>query len=173
MTPDLLARLQDDATVDAASEEWDAACAAYEDHFRAIQPGLPQAAGLVARGLHLHDAAVLAIAVNRKRTAVRIYLRLDEPGGRMIVLRYSGLRAFDLVDHPPLADSGKPLGSWLYSEFDVAEADGQWVATHAILFSGGKELRLSFRDLHVGRIEQFIDPARAVGSAGGIGLPAT
>ncbi len=150
MTPDLLARFRsdDDRVSAAASKDWDAACAAYTERLHSLHDRLPRGVRTITRRYCLHDAQVLTMAVDAKRS-FSILVQLDDPEGKVIELKYQltarGIRFFQ---HPPLADDGRPLQWWLYDEIDVDKAARKTPAfVHSILFTGGWELQVFFHKL--------------------------
>src|SRR5947199_51046 len=80
MTPELLARSGslEDEVADAASAEWDAACAQYRKHLKEIRTSLPRAVWRLWRRFNLHDAKVLTMAVG-ETPHLSIFLQVDKP----------------------------------------------------------------------------------------------
>jgi hypothetical protein len=156
MTPDLLGRLQDENTVDATSEEWDKALAAYKKRLLSIRKKLPPGARTLSRRYDPHDAEVLVAAINKEHPVAVILLRLDEPGNRIILLDYHLLKKPEVVKHPSLGEFGRPWQKWLYDEFDTVEENGVNYFSHSILLSGGQELKLSFLDMDCKPIEVML-----------------
>jgi len=164
MTPELLARAQDEKTVDAASDEWEKALERYTEHLRAIWPKLPRSARRLARRVNLHDAVTLLVGIKEASTKAMILLHLDEPGDQTFVILYDLLKKMEWFDHSSLTKtaSGGDHPLWLYDEFDVVEENDIKYFTHSILFSNGWELKLSFRGMYGGRIKQFLNQVRAL-----------
>lgn len=168
MTPDLLVRLQDDSAVDAASEEWEKNIAAYTEHLRAIRKDLPRGVRRLTGRLCLHDAEVLAIGLDKQRPLVVIVLKLDEPAGEIVMLQYVLLKKPEVVSHRSLEQFGRPWRRWLYDEFDAVEENGVRFFRHAVLFSGGQEMRLSFLDARRQVVQNYPDQLLSgLGAEGG------
>lgn len=168
MTPDLLARLRSPevAAAEAALAEWQEACDRYNRHVEDIQAGLPPAARkLLSPRLNLHDARVLALAVD-EAPLLSIYVELDrprKPGDRYLELRYrlAGDRGavLKLTRHSALEGDGKALGWWLYDELEVLREGETTTFAHSILFTGGVELRVLFFSLSCRRVQQLLLPS--------------
>lgn len=161
-TPDLLGRFgsPDEDIANAASEEWDQVHAAYQNHLRAIRSALPRAARSLLRHFCLHDARVLTLAtLQGDPPTFSIFLGLAAPRDEGVQLTYRLVNRPKLLRHPPLAEDGTPL-EWLYDEFDLQQAKPARAFTHAILLTGGWELRLTFRDLKLARYQKVLAPAK-------------
>lgn len=162
-TPDLLARFgsMDDAVADAAHQEWEEVNAKYLEHLREIRPKLPRAAKSLLRHHCLHDAKLLALGIRRDGLAISMFLELDAPHDRAISLSYDLTKRAELLKHPALSEPGTPL-EWLYDEFNiVTKRRGRPLFTHSILFTGGRELRLTFRSLRLTAFEKVVMPTTA------------
>lgn len=169
MTADLLARCrsEDDAVAEAAAEQWDLACEAYNEHVERISSDLPSGARKLLRKFSLHDAKVLTAAVDES-PHFSIFLETEapaDPKDRYLELRYrlagglkNGLR---VTMHKALESDGRPLRRWLYDEFDLFSPETAVAYVHSILFSGGCELQLTFSSLAVRRL-RFLVPMRRV-----------
>jgi hypothetical protein len=163
MTPELLARAQDENTVDAASEEWDKALDAYTKHLKSVWKKLPRPVRHLAKRANLHDAEVFFVGTKRGGFSALVLLELDKPGDRIFILQYDLIKAMEWSEHSSVSKLGRagnrPL--WLYDEFDmVQEESGFRYYTHSILFSDGHELKLSFRKVFGGHVSQLINLVR-------------
>jgi hypothetical protein len=156
MTPDLLARLQYETTVDSATEQWMTAIAEYEKRLRTIRKHLPRGARALAFRQDPHDGQVLMVGFSGDGATAIIVLKLDEAGNRRLVLEYDLLKKPEWSHHPELADFGGSIPLWLYDEFDAVEEHDMRFFIHSILFSNGRELRLSFKRMRCKTIEQYL-----------------
>src|SRR5262245_53775489 len=148
-TPDLLVRYgsTDDAVADAAHQEWEKVHQDYLEHLRVIRPKLPRAVKSFFRNFCLHDAKLLTLGIREGGLALSLLLELDTPSDKGVLLTYALTKRPQLIRHPLLSEQGTPI-DWLYDEFDIAKEKAPRVFTHSILFTGGRELRLTFRNLH-------------------------
>ena len=146
-TRDLYERGQstDDDIVDAAEDEWEIANQRYEEHLRAIEPGLPPHVRAF-NDLLLHDAQVELIA--RQGSRLMITLHKDIPPRDLVMLTY------ELIGEPTLEAFARDLRDWSgtaqfnFDEFDVVQCAGETVYNQEIVFNNGWLLRLRFRDVH-------------------------
>jgi hypothetical protein len=166
MTADLVAKLQDENMPDAAAEEWERAIDAYRRHLRSIWDDLPSGAKTLFRRYCPHDVRVLDIAVYGKHPIVLIFLRLDEPYNKDVLLQYVLVKNLEIYNHPSLDKLGEPWQEWDYDEFDAVEENGNSYFTHSILFSGGRELKISFKDLRCRPIRKFFRPMQRANGTG-------
>jgi hypothetical protein len=159
-TPDLLFRFgsEDDATADAANEEWERANDKYLQRLQKIRHLLPRGARSLLRNHCLHDARVVMLGVPEGHRVISLLLELDTPRDQGLLLRYDLQKPPALLKHAELAEIGTPL-EWLYDEFDVAKPVQRPVFTHSILFTGGRELRLTFRNLLLTPFAKVLVPA--------------
>jgi hypothetical protein len=165
-TPALLVRFgsTNDATADAAQDEWERAHAAYLNHLKAIRPQLPRSVRGLLRRYYLHDAKVLTMAID-ETPCFSLFLQLSNPANvldRYIELTYRlsgrikpGLR---VIRHVSQAGEGKPFGWWLYDEIDVLKGGPVATLTHSILFTAGCELQLHFSGFRSRRLRQLMFP---------------
>jgi hypothetical protein len=168
MTPDLLARTrsQDFDLAEPALTEWESACARYNEHVAKIRASLPPAARkLLSPQYNLHDARVLAIALD-EAPLLSILVERDTPGkplDRFLELRYrlagGASGGLALTKHAALVADGKPFGWWLYDEFDVVREGQITTLAHSILLTGGVELRVLFFGLHCRRVQKLLFPS--------------
>jgi hypothetical protein len=170
MTPELLAHSQsrDDDEAETAMAEWEAAADKYKKRLETIKSRFKPSVKSLLRHYTLHDAKVLAIAVD-ETPIYSILLELDTPDkhGKYIELEYRLIGSFEVsiepTRHPILKGHGKPFGKWLYDEFDVLQLvlpdkTKVDVFEHSILFSGGFEVRLLFSNLYFRRIRKLLLP---------------
>lgn len=159
-TPSLLLRFgsTDDDVADAAQDEWEKANQKYLKHLEAIRPRLPRGARSLLRNFCLHDARLLALGLGADHLQLSFVLELDPPRDRGILLTYDLSRRPELLTHPELSEPGTPL-EWLYDEFDLARRKAQPTALHSILFTGGRELCLTFRTLWVLAFDKVLAPS--------------
>lgn len=179
MTSDLLARIRspETAVAEAALAEWQESCDRYNRHVEDIQAGLPRAARkLLSPRFNLHDARVVTLAVD-EAPLLSIYVERDNPshpGDRYLELRYrlAGDRgaALKLTKHAALAADGRPLGWWLYDEFEVVREGQITTFAHSILFTGGIELKVLFFSLGCQRVQGLLLPSTALSEEAVSGL---
>jgi hypothetical protein len=155
MTPELVLRFRslDDDIADAAESEWRSNCKAYRAELKAIYPNLPPTLQRLVRKDHLHDArllAVRAIEAEERPASLSLLLALDNMD-TVLELSYQNYSHLMSVNHPHFDITGVPL-VWLYDELSASEP-GTW--THSILFTGGRELQLTFGNL---RTRRFVVP---------------
>jgi hypothetical protein len=171
-TPDRLARFRspDDAVADAASAEWEQACEAYAARVQEIRSSLTPAVRRLLRRYALHDAKVLTLAADESHR-FSIFLELESPArpaDKFLELRYrlvGGARqGYEWQTHPVLAGDGPPLGWWMYDEVDVDRGPIP-AMTHSILFTGGKELQLTFFALSCRHLDFLFPSANGEGTA--------
>jgi hypothetical protein len=172
-TPDLYARLQvfDDASMNEADAEWEAASTKYEAHLQAqgdaVRPLVDKFQGVL-----LHDAQVLSIA--RRGDRFSIVLRKDIPPQDLVTLTYT-LASEPFVDKAAVPPERRAAGMWFeYDEFDVIHRGDNPTFEHAILFSNGWEIRLRFHDLQVSLAEPvYLTPFVAESAVAGARLTRT
>lgn len=169
MTPELLARFRsdDDRVADAATEEWDRACAAYRDHLALILPDLPPAAHwLSSPTLCLHDARVVSFQVGEGRPVALAVVEPDHPRGKTFGLQYFLVPPFiEEQHHPALSGDGPPGRFWLYDEFEVITDEPYPTLRHSILLTGGLEVRLYFNTLDGFQVRKLL-PVEGVARPG-------
>jgi hypothetical protein len=161
-TPALLAecRSLDPDVAESAAVKWQGRAGAYRKRLQEIKHRLPLGVRKLMRSLTLHDAELLTINHAEVRGRARFFLsfRLADGDGRAgVQLRYDLVKPLKVVLHDS-GVSGDPHLFALYDEFDVA-ADG--TVTHAILMTGGVELRVRFTNLLVTRFTQVVAPGLA------------
>ena len=157
MTPDLIARSQsaDDRVAEDVLAEWDRACRQYNEHLQAIGPQLTESVRYFLDSFCLHDARVLGrgrtLGAKQEDRLFSILLELDQPRDRWLLLEYQLVGEPTFIRHEELSDGKGPL-VWLYDEISVADAAAP-TFLHTILFTGGRELQLTFSNL---RLERFL-----------------
>jgi hypothetical protein len=158
-TPDLLARFgsADDATADAAHREWEQADGKYRKRLDRIRAKLPPAARELTRRFCLHDARLLTLGVRDDYRSLFLFLSLDTPDGEGLLLEYDLVKRPQILKHPSLSEPGTPL-EWLYDEFGVGRGRGHPTFKHSILFTGGRELDLTFRGLRLRLFKKVLVP---------------
>jgi hypothetical protein len=159
----------DDAVLDAAEDEWEAALRRYEQHLQAIEPSLP--AHLRAfNHLLLHDAMLQSIA--RQGDRLLLILHKDIPPRDLVILNYEldGEPVWEPFVLQPGGWSG--MTEFNFDEFDVVQEAGRTLYTQEIVFGNGWLLRLRFRDVQV-TMAQPIYPAPVGGSVPAFALPRT
>jgi hypothetical protein len=175
-TPQLFVDLNsdDEAVVERAEQQWEAARKEYREHFRRIEERLPQALVKLCRMVSLHDSRV-----ERSASPAWVVYESGQRGQRSQAIVSVRLERadFDLfyLDPPEPTRLTRPVDSvvfheenvlWLYDE--VYSLQGG-VFSHEILFSNGNILRVTFRDFwYVER--PIIDAPLSVGAIGGGGL---
>jgi hypothetical protein len=156
MTPDLLARIRsnEDSVAEAAADEWDRQGEKYREYLEELRSTteLPRGVRRLVKRDRLHDAKVLAFAVDRGN-CLSIILELAhgvDKEKRHLELRYrlagSPGQGREFIEHPSLRGDGKPFGWWLYDEVGVTEGPIK-AFTHSVLLTGGWEVRLTFSSL--------------------------
>jgi hypothetical protein len=158
-TPDLLLRFGslDDAIAHAAQEEWEEVNRKYLDHLEKIRPKLPRGVRSLLRNFCLHDAGLLALGLQQDHRELFLVLAFDGPDKRGLMLTYDLTSRPELIRHPSLSEEGTPI-EWLYDELEVVKGGKQPVFAHSILFTGGRELRLTFRNLRLAVFERVLAP---------------
>jgi hypothetical protein len=121
-----------------------------------IRPDLSESVQSLLDDYCLHDARVLAFG--RSKRQFSILLRLDTPRSAGLFLTYELVSGPVAIAHPKLAASGKPWEWVLYDEIDHVRTKKTGPYSHAILFTGGKELQLSFSDVKLTRYEPILSP---------------
>jgi hypothetical protein len=159
LTPELVARSrsEDETIAEAAGADWERACEEYNQRVDALRPKLPKGVRTLLDRLYLHDARVLALAVE-EAPVFSIFLQLDNPPKKLVELKYSLAAPPKLLRHTSLAGDGKPLQWWLYDEIDVLEEGPVSVIKHSILLTGGWELQLLFSNLRCKRLRRIVLP---------------
>lgn len=171
MTPELLVRVRslNDDVAEAARDEWQKQCEAYNHHLKDVQKDFSPAARRLMR-FNFHDAKVRGMAAD-EAPHFSFFLELPDPsqpgGKKNFEIRYRlvvGVAAgFEVLRHKELREDGVPLRWWLYDEWDIS--DGKIRAmTHSILFSGGWEIRLAFYSVSCRRLDFLSLPADEEGS---------
>jgi len=157
MTYELLVRTQseDEAIAEAAFDEWEKACAAYNHHVEAIRAKLPKSVQVLLDHYNLHDAKVIMAGVDSTEDtddpSTSIFLQLDEPRNRGLRLDYRPVVKPKVIWHErnPKPDVDTVF---LYDEIDVvevavSETEPITMFTHSILTEGGMEMQLLFNSL--------------------------
>jgi hypothetical protein len=164
MTPELLARFQspDDSTANAAADAWERNGVAYRGRLKEITADMPRALQRLVRRDRLHDARVEAIRVRPDRWSLLVAL---EGSNTALELAYRDVLKTKVTRHEQLAKPGLPL-IWLYDEVDAGGEKDVW--THSILFTGGRELQLWFKDLRVRRFTTAVPGSERPGEGFGI-----
>jgi hypothetical protein len=169
MTPALIARFRspDETTADEAAAEWERSCEGYREHLKRILPNLPRGARRLWQRYLLSDAKVLSMAADEV-PSLSMFLELNKPADpldRFLELRYrlaGGVkRGIRLDQHPALRGDGRPLGWWLYDEFDLDESSQ--VGTHSILLTGSYEVQIDFFTMSCRRVQFVLPPAGVIG----------
>jgi hypothetical protein len=155
----------DDDVADAASEEWQAATAAYRAYLTAHERFLPVGAREVDADHILHDGKVLSLGVS-KDGRVSLVLHLRDGTGDLLRLDYVGARVTPirhaLTELTGTAEPSTPFV--LYHEFEAA-TDPTALHRHRLLCTGGLEFEIAFSDLEVTPLVSTLD-ALAAGLAG-------
>ena len=169
-TPDLYARLQvfDDASMNAADADWEAAVMRYEAHLQALGESVGRLVDKF-QGVLLHDAKVLSIAKRGNRFT--IVLRKDLPPKDLVTLNYT-LTAEPFIDKAAVPHGRHAAGMWFeYDEFDVVHEGDMPTFEHAMLFSNGWEIRLQFDDLQISMAEPvYLTPVASESAVAGVRL---
>jgi hypothetical protein len=147
MTPELLARMQseDEAIAEAADNAWQKASRAYNAHVEKIRPSLTDPVQLFLDSGCLHDARVLVCGSNKRQFSILV--RLDSPPGEGLLISYQLVGSPAQVKHSKLANYGKPWGWVLYDEIELVKGKHISTYSHALLFTGGRELHLPLQRL--------------------------
>ncbi len=145
-TPEILEHYgsPDDPIADKAHEEWEAATNRYVTHLQAIEPKLPAKIREALKRCHFHDARVFGMGL--EGSSFYINLQLDTPPHEVMVLHYRLALEPEVEQHPTPAEEKCPYLEWLYDEVDLVTSGRVTVFTHAILFTNGWELKLTFFD---------------------------
>jgi hypothetical protein len=139
-------RSTDEATLNVAEDEWEAALERYEQHLHAIEPVLPDHIRSFNE-LLLHDATIRSIA--RERHRLIMILRKDVPPRDLVILTY------ELEGEPVLLPFVHDPRDWSaptavnFDEFDVAHQNDRTQYTQEIVFGNGWLLQLRFHDVQV------------------------
>jgi hypothetical protein len=145
-TRDLIERYAspDDAVAAAADAEWEAVHERYEQHLRAIEPGMPEHIREF-QNLLLQGAVVWSIA--RRDDQLIIVLRKDIPPRDLVILTYT-LAGEPTIDREALPKAQRSsVMDFRYDEFDLVR-EREWSGyTQSILFGNGWEVSLRFRDV--------------------------
>jgi hypothetical protein len=155
-TPDLHTRFcsLDPAVAGPAHAEWEQVLTKYEQRIKKIRSEMSPQVRQLGEQLRLHDADLVCLL--RQNNAAILVLRLEPPATDVVLLRYEVLRepvvTADVL--PPDVRSSRP--QFLYDEVDVIIRKGQKLFTHAILFSNGLEVKLSFRDVQIEMAQPLI-----------------
>jgi hypothetical protein len=159
-TPELLAhcRSLDDDAAEAAAEEWERRIATYQARLQEIRQDLPLGAKQLLKHVSLHDAQLLTITRTGKDLFLTFRLpgRAGQPAGGL-ELRYSLSGPSRLVRHGSPAPPDQPSTRWvLYEELARAPAGRRPAFTHALLLTGGLELRIRFDNLRLRRFARVL-----------------
>ena len=165
-TPELLARYRSpaDAVADAAAAEWEQAVAKYNAELDAIRSDLPGGVIALLDRYSLHDAKLLGVLVAAKRPRVSLLIQLEgRPNrpGKVLELRYLVARrpSLSVTTHgnarKALADGNRIQ----YDEFGKVSDDPAEVFSHSLLLKDGSELRITFVEMQVRRLQRLILPA--------------
>jgi hypothetical protein len=106
----------------------------------------------------LHDAKLLSMGIRGDYQKLLLFLELDTPPDNGILLAYDLTKRPKPIIHPSLAEKGTPI-EWLYDEIDVARGRTHPAFIHSILFTGGRELVLTFGRLRVTLFEKVFGKA--------------
>lgn len=162
-TPELYIRLQDcePGAMDAADTTWEDAAQRYDSYLQTILPDLPPAVRQLLDGYYLHDAEVLS--AGRQGDTFVILLQLDVPPNDLLYLTYT-LTADPLINRSALpAEHRSPRMTWQYEELEVCGSGETRHYRHAILFSNGWEIQVSFRDVRLATVQPIYPcPRRAI-----------
>jgi hypothetical protein len=179
MTYELLVRTQseNDAIAEAAFDEWEKACADYNNHVEAIRHKLPKSVQVLLDHYNLHDAKVIMAGVDSAEDSddpsTSIFLQLDEPRDRGLRLDYRPVVKPKVIWHernPKLhADT-----VFLYDEIDVVEvnvAENEQITmfTQSILTEGGMEMQLLFNSLTLRQYRKMETPSEFFSAGQSIG----
>ncbi len=191
-TPDLLARFGSDdrKAAKAARRELERNADRYAAHLGAILGRLPPRFAEMQERFYLHDARVLGPAMPWPASDSRPWLapvswgegeggraggagaeasfgfvlHLDTPPREFLVLHYRLAAIDEISHHPRLREAGLAPLEWLHDEADVAQRGGAEF-THSILFTGGLEVRIRFKEFDYATLS-------AIGAAGHVGQAA-
>ncbi len=105
------------------------------------------------------NSKLLVLGVRNDLRMISLFLELDDAAETGLQLAYDLARKPELLKHPELAEKGTPI-EWLYDEFDVRKVGARRIFTHAILFTGGRELKLSFHKLRLIPYEKIVIQGR-------------
>jgi hypothetical protein len=160
--PDLLARCRslNDDEAETAAAEWEQAINAYRARLRAVGPKLPGSVRRLLSRFSLHDAKVLALAAESKKSWLNLVIQLEDApsqAGAVLELGYQ-LVAEPLQGGVTVRRNepvNKDVAEWiLYDEFDV-EKQGA-VFRHTLLLTGGREVEVRFHKLRVRRLGEVL-----------------
>jgi hypothetical protein len=151
-TRDLIERYGswDDATANAASEEWEEILERYEREQRALEPELPEHIRDFT-SLLLQDAIVWSIA--RQGDKLIIILRKDIPPQDVIIITYT------LIEEPIINRDALSLEyrsevmEFRCDEFELIRDGDRPAYAQSILFGNGWEMSLRFSDVQVSLAE--------------------
>jgi hypothetical protein len=171
-TRDLYLRLQlnGEADMNAADAEWDKAVERYDRRLKAIWSELPRALRVLFKKLYLHDAEVLSMGQHDQLFV--IVVKLEVPPQELVTITYN------LTDEPKINLNALPpehcsnYVQWMHDEVDLVRRKNKKHFTHAILFSNGWEVCLSFRDVRVAVTKRLLPVAPGPASASSASRPA-
>lgn len=153
-TPDLYLRFNssDDAVVDEADAEWDAAADEYNNHLAGISNRFPPQVKTLA-SLCLHDAELIVDQpVKEVSNAFRFSPATEIMSFRreadIVVLFYQLWERVRKAASPGNWPFSKLRVHWLYDEVDVASAHGG-MFYHRVFFSDGRTLEIPFSSVVV------------------------
>ena len=160
-TPDLLIRYgsPDVEVAEGAFKDWERRQATYLTKLDAIREKLPKKLQSLLKNFYLHDAKVVGAFTSKK--TFFIVLQLDAQRDRFLVVRYKLAGKPRFFEHSSAAEKTPPL-EWLYDEIHVQKAKPSPVFRQSILFTGGRELRLAFRDLDWDTYRRVLSPRGVV-----------
>ena len=154
--PDLLARCRslDNDMAETAADAWERAITAYNANLATIRGELPAGARFILGHFSLHDARVFGITLSRAKPRVSLFVRLEgTPArpGQDWELQYTLAtgpknRQFSMGR---LRKDTEVLARIQYDEFAKVSVSPEKVFSHALLLSGGSELRIRFTGLSV------------------------
>jgi hypothetical protein len=174
-TADLLERFgsEDEDIALTAHEELEKRSEQYGRRLHEIWNQLPGRLQELQDQFYLHDARVIAVfdpmlpailPTERCLTArtairelahcarrgslipVRVGVQLDTPPRDALILQYGSALVEQIIEHSALKEEQCPYLEWLHDEIDVLPGEQAIEFRHSILFSGGIEVRLRFKD---------------------------
>jgi len=164
--PELLTRCRslDDHVAETAADDWERAVAAYNAKLASIRRELPIGARFLLDQFSLHDARLFGITLSRAKPWLSLFVRLEgkplRPGNhwelKYILAKGPKSRQFSM---DRLAKDSKAPARIQYDEFAKVADFPVRVFSHALLLSGGLELRIRFVGLRVQLLQKAIFPA--------------
>lgn len=160
-------RSSDEAVLDVACEEWEAANEAYERHLKALTSEFPPSVRQLA-SLLLHDAKVQAIA--RQDALLILVLQKEIPPRELIILCY------DLDDEPIIEPFAETPRDWTqpttfdFDELDIVKDAKGTRYLQSLVFGNGWLMRLPFHDVGMS-VAQTMYPTSIPGIPLGVAVP--